>query len=100
MKLPPIASLIGFVILSTGCRSPSNQLQDKWSTLYRGDPSLIRIVATQYPENPYEMKDYAGRHPAVVEYTFKDETQRVISFLPDGEVIADYRVDKNGKRIK
>lgn len=100
MKNATLLALIGAIVFLVGCRSPTKPPRNEWPILYLGDPSLVRIIATQYPENPYEMKDYAGRHPAVVEYTFKDETRRVISYLPDGRVIADYRVDPDGKRIK
>lgn len=100
MKLTSLSSLIGTIAVLAGCRTPSNQLQNEWASLYQGDPSLVQIVATQYPENPYERKGYAGRHPAVITYTFQDKTQRVIAYLPDGGLIADYRVDQKGKLMK
>lgn len=94
--------VIAIQIIALGCCSNKMPTfsKKKLNLLYNDDPNLLSIDVRQLPENPYEAGAYVGKHPAVIEYKFKDGKTRVMSFLPDGTLISDYRVNGSGKLLR
>ena len=58
----------------------------EWINIHKGNPELVGIYVSQYPDNLEDKQVNEGKHPVAVYYLFSDHLMHAVTYTPSGQI--------------